>query len=275
MRYRVGALGVLLVLASVATLQAADVVVPAASASSSDWIVTIGGDVRGIPRYPGSNAFDTAGAPYFDMARPGSPEKFHGPVDGLGFAVFDNRVIALGPVGNIIWARDPNDSSTINGLAGVGATLNIGGFVDYWAVPWLRSRAEVMQGIGAGHGVTGRFLMDAVIPVSPAITISGGPRVRYVTSGTASPYYSVTPAEALVSQLPAYHAGSGWQAVGAGTQLRYRLNPTWATYTFVEYEKLVGPSANSPIVTGLGGNANQWTFGVGLTYSFAVKGLPF
>jgi outer membrane protein len=132
-----------------------------------------------------------------------------------------------------------------------------------------------MQGFGAGHGVTGRFLMDAVIPASPAITISGGPRVRYVTSGTASPYYSVTPAEALVSQLPAYHAGSGWQALGAGTQLKYRINPTWATYTFVEYEKLVGPSANSPIVTGLGGNANQWTFGLGLTYSFAVRGLPF
>ena len=158
MRYRVGALGVLLVFASVSTLQAADVVVPAASASSSDWIVTIGGDVRGIPRYPGSNAFDTAGAPYFDMARPGSPEKFHGPIDGLGFAVFDNRVIALGPVGNIIWARDPNDSSTINGLAGVGATLNIGGFVDYWAVPWLRSRAEVMQGI------RGRPRRDRPIP---------------------------------------------------------------------------------------------------------------
>jgi outer membrane protein len=117
--------------------------------------------------------------------------------------------------------------------------------------------------------------MDAVIPVSPAITISGGPRARYVTSGTASPYYSVTLAESLASGLPVYNAGSGWQAVGVGTQLKYRFNPTWATYTFVEYEKLVGPSANSPIVTGPGGSANQWTFGLGLTYSFAVRGLPF
>jgi outer membrane protein len=132
-----------------------------------------------------------------------------------------------------------------------------------------------MQGFGAGNGVTARFLMDAVIPVSPAITISGGPRARYVTSGTASPYYSVTLAESLASGLPVYNAGSGWQAVGVGTQLKYRFNPTWATYTFVEYEKLVGPSANSPIVTGPGGSANQWTFGLGLTYSFAVRGLPF
>jgi outer membrane protein len=278
MRYRVGALGVLLVLASVSSMQAADVAVPArpyAAPASSEWIITVGGDVRGIPRYPGSNAFSTAGAPYFDMARPGSPEKFHGPIDGLGFALFDNHVFALGPVGTIIWPRDANDSSTINGLNAVNSTINVGGFVDYWAVPWLRSRAEVMQGFGAGNGVTARLFMDAVVQVTPAITISGGPRARYVTSGTASPYYSVSLAESTVSQLPVYHAGSGWQAVGAGTQLKYRFNPTWATYTFVEYEKLVGPSANSPIVTGLGGNANQWTFGLGLTYSFAVRGLPF
>ena len=85
-------------------------------------------------------------APYFDMARPGSPEKFHGPIDGLGVALFDNRVVALGPVGTIIWPRDTNDSSALNGLTGVGMTVNIGGYVDYWAVPWLRSRAEVMQG---------------------------------------------------------------------------------------------------------------------------------
>ena len=68
MRYQVGALGILLVFASVSTLQAADVAVPAvpyapATSAASEWIITIGGDVRGIPRYPGSNAFDTAGAP--------------------------------------------------------------------------------------------------------------------------------------------------------------------------------------------------------------------
>jgi outer membrane protein len=275
MRYRVGSLGVLLVLASLSPVRAADMPLPPAPSAASEWIITVGGDVRGIPRYPGSNAFDTAGAPYFDMARPGSPEKFHGPIDGLGVAVFDNRVLAFGPVGTIIWQRDPNDSSTLNGLPGAGTTVNIGGFVDYWAVPWLRSRAEVMQGFGAGTGVTGRFLMDAVIPVTPAVTISGGPRVRYVTSGTANAYFGISPADSLATGLPAYHAGSGWQALGAGTQLKYRFNPTWATYTFVEYEKLVGPSANSPIVTGLGGNASQWTFGLGLTYSFAVRGLPF
>jgi MipA family protein len=275
MRYRVGALGMLLAVATNTLVHAADMTLPAQSAAASEWIITIGGDMRGIPRYPGSKAFDSSGSPYFDMARPGSPEKFHGPIDGLDIALFDNGMFAVGPVGNIVWFRDPHDSSALNGIAGVPNTYNIGGFVDYWAVPWLRSRAEVMQGFGGATGVTARFLMDAVIPVTPALTVSGGPRVRYVTSGTASPYFSISQTDSFSSGLPIYNAGSGFQAVGAGTQFKYRFNPTWATYAFVEYEKLVGPSAGSPIVTAPGGSANQWTFGLGLTYSFTMRGLPF
>jgi hypothetical protein len=29
----------------------------------------------------------------------------------------------------------------------------------------------------------------------------------------------------IASRIPVYNAGGGWQAVGAGTQLKYRYNP--------------------------------------------------
>jgi outer membrane protein len=132
-----------------------------------------------------------------------------------------------------------------------------------------------MQGFGGATGVMANLFVDAVIPVTPAVTISGGPRVRYVTSGLESPYFSITQAQSIASGYPVYNAGGGFQAVGAGAQLKYRFNPSWATYGFVEYDKLVGPTANSPIVTGPGGNADQWSVGLGLTYSFAMTGLPF
>jgi outer membrane protein len=271
MRRKFSWLGLLLVLLSASAGQAADVAVQPAAAAPSTWIVTIGADIRAVPRYPGSADFNAVPVPYFDIAKPGSPERFHGPLDGVGFAVFDNGVFAIGPVGSLIWSQ----RQKINGLGGVGMTLNLGGYVDYWAVPWLRTRAEVMQGLGAGDGITTNLYMDAVIPLSSAMTLSGGPRARYVTAATESPYFTVTPAQSLASGLPAYNAGGGWQSVGAGTQLKYRFNPVWATYGFAEYQKLIGPSANSPIVTGPGGTANQWIFGIGVTYSFAMSGLPF
>ena len=36
-----------------------------------------------------------------------------------------------------------------------------------------------------------------------------------------------------------FNAGGGWQTIGAGTQLKYRVSPAWASYGFVEYDKLV------------------------------------
>src|SRR5262245_52261530 len=275
MRYRLWSLGILLALVAGSSAGAADINAVPASSAPSGWVVTIGGDARLVPRYTGSNAFSAMPVPYFDMNRPGSPEKFHGPRDGVGFALFDNRVIAIGPVASWIWQRKQSYSSSLNGLGNVDFTGLAGGFVDYWAVPWLRTRAEVMQSFGGATGVMANLFVDAIIPVGPAITLSGGPRVRYVTSGLESPYFSITQAQSIASGYPVYNAGSGFQAVGAGAQLKYLFNPSWATYGFAEYDKLVGPAANSPVVTGPGGGANQWTVGLGLTYSFVMTGLPF
>lgn len=248
---------------------------PVEQAVPSDWIITLGADARGVPRYMGSNQEIAVPAPYFDRHRPGTPESFHSPRDGTGIALYDNGVLVAGPVGSLIFPRRQSASPSLNGLGNVGYTLQAGGFVDYWAAGWLRMRVEGLQGFGAASGVTANFSMDAVVPLSPALTLSGGPRARVDTASAESPYFSINQAQSIASGLPVYNATGGWQAVGAGTQVKYRFNPTWATYSFVEYDKLVGSTAASPVVSGSGGNANQWTFGLGLTYSFAMGGLPF
>jgi MipA family protein len=277
MRYQLCSLTTLLLGLFASPVEAADTTVPPAPPALSGWIITIGADSRAVPRYVGSDsdAWAIVPVPYFDMRRPGSPEAFHSPRDGTGIALFDNGVFAIGPVGSLIWQRKQTASAALNGLGNVNFTGLIGGFADYWAVPWLRTRVEVMEGVGGATGVMTGLSMDAVIPLSTALIWSGGPRARYVTGGLEDRYFSITQAQSIASGLPIYNASSGWQAVGAGTQLKYRFNPTWATYGFIEYDKLVGPTANSPIVSGPAGGSNQWTFGIGLTYSLTMTGLPF
>jgi outer membrane protein len=248
---------------------------PVGEAAPSDWIVTLGADARAVPRYMGSNQEIVVPAPYYDRHRPGTPEPFHSPRDGTGFALFDNGVVAAGPIGSLVWKRRDTSSPALAGLGNVGYTLQLGGYLDYWANPWLRMRVEGMQGFGAASGLTANFSMDAVVPLTPALTWSGGPRARVDTAAAENPYFGITQAQSAASGLPVYSPSGGFQAVGAGTQMKYRLNPTWATYSFVEYDKLVGSTAASPIVSGPGGSPNQWTFGIGLTYSFAMGGLPF
>jgi len=274
MGYWLRSLAMLLVAALASSVKAADITVPPAQPAPTGWIITAGADARAVPRYTGSNASAIVPDPYFDVRRPGSQEGFHAPRDGTGIALFDNGVLAVGPVGSLIWQRNESYSSSLKGLGNVNFTGLIGGFVDYWAMSWLRSRVEVLDGFGGATGVMTNLSIDAVVLLSTALTWSGGPRARYVTRGLESPYFSITQ-EQSISGLPVYNAGSGWQALGAGTQLKYRFNPTWMTYAFVEYDKLVGVTASSPIVTEPGGSSNQWTLGIGLTYSFAMTGLLF
>lgn len=248
---------------------------PVEQAAPADWIITLGADVRGTPHYMGSNQEIAVPAPFYDRHRPGTPDPFHSSRDGTGLPLYQNGPVTIGPVGSLVWPRHQTASPSLNGLGDVGATLQLGGYLDYWAVPWLRMRVEGLQGFGAAPGVTANFAMDAVVPLSPALTLSGGPRARVDSAAAESAYFSINQAQSIASGLPTYNASGGWQAVGAGTQVKYRFNPTWATYSFVEYDKLVGSTAASPIVSSPGGSANQWTFGLGLTYSFAMGGLPF
>jgi MipA family protein len=104
----------------------------------------------------GSDAWGAAPRPYFDWRRAEAPESFHGARDGTGIALFDNGVVAAGPVGSLTWPRKEAYSPFLNGLGNVGFTVQVGGFMDYWAVPWLRTRVEGLEGFG-GASVPGWY----------------------------------------------------------------------------------------------------------------------
>ena len=103
MGYRLRSLAMLLVAALASSVKAADITVPPPQPAPPGWIITAGADARAVPRYMGSNASAIVPVPYFDVRRPGSQEGFHAPRDGTGIALFDNGVLAIGPVGSLIW----------------------------------------------------------------------------------------------------------------------------------------------------------------------------
>ena len=138
--------------------------------------------------------------------------------------------------------------------------------------PWLRTRAEVRQGFGGHHGVVSDLTADIVVPVTPKLTLSGGPRLTLATDKAQDPYYSVTASQAVSSGLPVYTAKGGVQSWGLGAQARYTWSPQWAAYTYLEYQRLSGDAANSPLVS-LRGSRDQIQVGTGVTYSFDVPAL--
>jgi MipA family protein len=235
-----------------------------------DWTIAIGAEGRLEPLYVGSSRTLVRPYPIFDVRRAGAPEHFHAPRDGIGIAIFEGSNYQVGPVGQFRTARREKDDPALTGLGDVPWAPELGLFGEYWPVSWLRTRAELRQGF---HGHTGQLadvMVDGVFPFGRQLTLSGGPRVTFASSGATAPYFSIDALQSAASGLPTFDAHGGLRSYGAGTQARYVWTPQWATHAFVEYERLTGDAARSPLVAQRG-SPNQVTIGVGASRSFNIK----
>jgi MipA family protein len=245
-----------------------------------DWIVTVGIEGRIVPEWPGASTskFGATVLPLFNIRKEGTPPDFFGPRDSFGFNLVNLGAFQLGPAVQFIGERTAQNYKELYGLGNVSYTAQVGAFANFWPLPWLRLRGEVRQGIGGETGVTGDVFLDAIGTFGPW-QLSGGPRMTLQTTAAVSPYFSITAAQAAASTaatptsglvgLPAYNASGGLYSYGAGGQVQYRFSPEWELHTFVEYQRLTDSVANSPIVT-VRGSPNQFTYGVGGTYSFSM-----
>jgi len=241
-----------------------------------DWIVTVGGELRIGPKWAGApdGRFGLTGGPLFSIRKVGTPPDFFGPRDSFGFPLLDLGQIKVGPAVQIVWQRKASSDTALNGLGDVNYALQAGVFAEYWPMQWLRLHGEVRQGFGGEKGVTGDLFLDAVIPAGQ-FRFSAGPRITAQSTAAVSPYFSITPVQSANSTvaglpaLPVYHAGGGFYSYGAGGQVEYFFNTQWATHAFVEYQRLTGSAADSPLVIQRG-SPNQLTFGLGATYAFTT-----
>src|SRR6516162_2898228 len=264
---------------------AADLPAPTSAAAAApaayvpaepDWVVTIGGELRIGPKWAGASdgTFRITGGPLFSIRKVGTPPEYFGPRDSFGFTFLDLGQIKIGPAVQIAWPRDASSDRALNGLGDVDFAVQAGAFAEYWPVQWLRLRSEVRQGIGGETGVTGDVFLDAIVPVGQ-FRLSAGPRLTAQSTAAISPYFSITPAQSIGSTaaglpaLPVYHADGGVYSYGAGSQVEYFFNQQWAAHGFVEYQRLTGSAADSPLVIQRG-SPNQITFGLGATYAFVT-----
>ncbi len=246
--------------------------VTAPAPAPSGWIVTLGAEGRVVPGWDGAplDHISLTGFPMIDIRRAGTPPRFFSAHDSFGISLLDLGNLHVGPIGKLRFPRKETDFSELQGLGDVGFAVELGGFVEYWFAPWLRARAEARQGFGGHHGIVSDVSADLVVPVGQVV-LSGGPRMTLATAAALAPYFSITPTQSAASGLPVFDAKGGIRSYGAGTQARVFWSKEWATHVFVEYERLTGDAARSPLVVQRG-SVDQLTYGAGLTYSFETAG---
>jgi outer membrane protein len=192
--------------------------------------------------------------------------------DGASIGILETGHFRLGPTMKIDLPRREDDDANLRGLGNVNWTVELGGFAEYWPAEWLRTRVELRQGIGGHQGQVADLSADLVFKAMPKLTVSGGPRLTLASAAATSPYFSIKAAQSAGSGLPLYNAGGGLRSYGAGAQARYEWSPQWASTVFIEYSRLAGDAANSPLVRQRG-SRDQIQVGIGVSYSFDVRGL--
>lgn len=252
------------------TLPAPPFTLPFVPPLAGDWLVSVGAGAEYRPAFEGAKASTVAPVPVFSIRRAGTPENFRSSIDSAGIALFDAFGVRAGPAAKFVAARNAADFAELRGLGNVGATIELGGFLDYFPVDWLRMRIEVLQGIGGQHGVVANFSSDVIMRLGPQWTLSGGPRFTLASTAATTPYFSVNAAQAAASGLPVFNAQGGAHSAGGGAQLRYKIDPSWEVHSYVEYRRLLGDAAASPIVQQRG-SPNQVTVGLGASYTFDIR----
>lgn len=234
---------------------------------SGDWYLKIGATGFLGPEYEGSSKRMLQAAPLVSLGKAGSAVRFSSRNDNMSYALLDQGHFRAGAVGKLIFERDEDDSSDLDGLDRPKFGGEVGGFAEVYPTDWMRLRAEIRQGIRSHHGVVADVAADAFADLGDTVRISAGPRLTAASSDYFDAYYGVNAAESVASGLGTYDPGGGIHSAGLGAEINWMATEKLETGVYAEYRRLMGAAAGSSLVRERG-SRDQFLVGVTATYRF-------
>ncbi|MFD1610280.1 MipA/OmpV family protein [Sphingomonas tabacisoli] len=247
--------------------------------------ITIAAGAAYLPTYVGSDDYTVAPAIGARGTIGGYNFQFRGTQGGIDLIRQPDDPHAidlqLGPVAgfNLTRTRAIKDPQ-VKALGKLDTAIELGGYVGIGKTGIITSPYDTLSAsVSYVHDVNGAH---GSYRISPSVTyatplsrkayvmISG--YTDFIGAKYADYYYSVTPAGALASGLPAYSARkSGMLDYGVISLVNLSLTgDLTGGLSFIAgggYSRVLGRYARSPIVS-IAGDRNQWIGGAGLAYTF-------
>ena len=222
--------------------------------------------VRVAPDYMGSDDYRLLPSGSLNLYRRGTDPGFGAPDDGVSIGLVGDRTLSAGFSGR--WRSGRDNDHDLRGFDKVDGTVEAGAFVASWPADWLRLRAEVRHGFGGHDSWVADFKADAVALRGPW-SVSIGPRLSWADDDFTRTYFSVGPAEAARSPygVMAYAPDGAAVSAGALASAEYRFARRWSVTGSIDYRRILGDAADSPIVVDLG-SRDQFNTSVSVRYWF-------
>lgn len=198
--------------------------------------------------------------------------------DGAGWNAVNKDGWKAGPIAKLRSGRDEDGSGSpfavtrgsdaLIGLGDVGATAEVGGFVEklFGARQQWRGRIETLRGFGGHEGTVGNFSLSYQIRTGREI-FNIGPRATLASSDFTRTYFGIDAGQSVRSGLGIYKPNGGLVSYGIGGSMVRPLDRQSAITAFSSLERLGGVAKNSPLVRERG-SPIQFTLGVGYSYRF-------
>ena len=164
-----------------------------------------------------------------------------------GYGAGENSGFSISPNVNLVGKRNNDDDDRLEGMdeidygyeLGLKATYNVGQTTAY---------ATMRKGFGGHHGVVGEFGADYRFKAGERWTMWVGAEAKYGDSKFNDTYFGVSEGESVTSGYDAYEPGGGINAASARFEARYSLTDSTAVIGEVKYTRLLGDTADSPLV---------------------------
>jgi outer membrane scaffolding protein for murein synthesis (MipA/OmpV family) len=162
--------------------------------------------------------------------------------------------------------RSEDDNEKLKGLGDVDDSIEAGGFVIYRQKPW-RFKAELNQDIDSGHQGTLVILsVGKNLPFKkPEILVELG--TTWASANYMESFFGVNSQQSVASGLKRYDAAAGIKDIKVRMTSGYAITNRWRIGVAVEYKRLVGDAADSPIVE----DSNQFVAGASLSFHMGAK----
>ncbi len=236
----------------------------------SAWIIEVGGYGVLEPTYLGSRFYDVGLKPLFGFRQVGDREWLSFPNDAFDITLYETANLRTGPAGNLTLQSRLHGQDIDLRLGKADVDLQGGAFAEYYPVSYIRTRAELLQGVTGNTGLALNLAADYIWRPVPDWTLTFGPRAQIVNDQYASDYFSTQIAIRNNNYYVPYRAEGGLLTSGAEFTGKYDLTTQITTKFYIDYNQILGDAADSPRVS-LRGSAEQVVLGVGATYKFAIK----
>jgi MipA family protein len=153
---------------------------------------------------------------------------------------------AISPSFGMEGEREASDNSDLAGMEDIDRAYELGLRFSYGSGP-LVAFGTVRQGFEGHSGLTGEIGASYRTELSDRLILSSGLSLGYGDGDYNATYFGVSPAEGIPGR-PVYDIGGGFNMAAISFAARYAMTENVALVGEVEYGKLIGDAADSPVV---------------------------